>query len=124
MGRFAVCLLARRWDNDGPTKVAGITLRQSSFVLVDRCAVIRAGNNGILLHGGPELPKVNSCTIQNCVVSDLGGNDGIVIHQDARATARGIISRSAATSRSTVPSRGLISPGAAMCCWKTATGES
>jgi hypothetical protein len=41
------------------------------------------------MHGSAEEPKVNHCTVQNCVVSDLGSNDGIVIHQDMRGNGAG-----------------------------------
>lgn len=65
-------------DTRGP----GIVMKQSSYVLVDGCTVTRAGNNGILMHGSLAAPQVNHCTVQNCIVSDLRSNDGIVIHQD------------------------------------------
>ncbi|MDP3072873.1 MAG: glycosyl hydrolase family 28 protein [Opitutaceae bacterium] len=62
---------------------SGIVIKQSSYVLVDGCTVTRAGNNGILMHGSAGEPKVNHCTVQNCIVSDLRSNDGIVIHMDS-----------------------------------------
>lgn len=71
------------------TKGPGIVLRQSSFILVDGCTVTRAGNNGILMHGSAAEPKVNNCVVQNCIVSDLGSNDGIVIHQDMAGNGAG-----------------------------------
>lgn len=52
-----------------------------SDILIDSVRVINASNNGIILKGS-EFNKLSNVIVENCYVSGVTKNDGIVIHED------------------------------------------
>lgn len=52
-----------------------------SDILIDSVRVINASNNGIILKGS-EFNKLSNAIVENCYVSGVTKNDGIVVHED------------------------------------------
>ncbi|KKL80786.1 hypothetical protein LCGC14_2001290 [marine sediment metagenome] len=59
-----------------------------SDFLIDGVRVINAKNNGIYF-SGTELNKVSNVIVQNCYVSGVRSNDGIVVHQNSAGETAG-----------------------------------
>ncbi len=59
-----------------------------SDILIDGVRVINASNNGIILNGS-EYNKLSNVIIENCYVSGVTNNDGIVVHEDGSNNTAG-----------------------------------
>ena len=59
-----------------------------SDILIDDVRVITALNNGIYLSGS-EFDKLSNVIVENCYVSGVTNNDGIVVHQDGSLHSAG-----------------------------------
>ena len=59
-----------------------------SDILIDDVRVITALNNGIYLNGS-EFDKLSNVIVENCYVSGVTNNDGIVVHQDGSLHSAG-----------------------------------
>ena len=65
--------------NSGQNAIA--ISKGGSDILIDSVRVINAQNNGIILNGS-ELNKLSNVIVENCYVSGVTNNDGIVVHED------------------------------------------
>tara|TARA_B110001450_G_scaffold236794_1_gene242502 strand:+ start:361 stop:2028 length:1668 start_codon:yes stop_codon:yes gene_type:complete len=65
--------------NSGQNAIA--VSKGGSDILIDSVRVINALNNGIILNGS-ELNKLSNVIVENCYVSGVTNNDGIVVHED------------------------------------------
>ncbi|MBM3853307.1 MAG: hypothetical protein FJ399_09135 [Verrucomicrobia bacterium] len=72
----------RRVDVSNNGRGPGIVATQGGHILVEGCTVTNANNNGILFKGSFEN-RIHDSTIQQCVVRNTKGNDGIVLHNAA-----------------------------------------
>lgn len=59
-----------------------------SDILIDNVRVISASNNGIILNGS-EFDKLSNVIVENCYVSGVTNNDGIVVHEDSSNNSAG-----------------------------------
>ncbi len=72
--------------NSGQNAIA--ISKGGSDILIDSVRVINATNNGIYLSGS-EFNKLSNVIVENCYVSGVTNNDGIVVHQDGSLHSAG-----------------------------------
>ncbi len=78
-GCYGINIIRVEVINSGHNAVA--ISRGGSDILIDGVRVINASNNGIILKGS-EFNKLSNVIVENCYVSGVEKNDGIVVHED------------------------------------------
>lgn len=85
-GCYGINVLRVEIFNSGKNAIA--ISKGGSDILIDSVRVINASNNGIYLNGS-EFNKLSNVMVENCYVSGVSNNDGIVVHEDGNNDSAG-----------------------------------
>lgn len=85
-GSYSINVFRVEIINSGSNGLA--VVKGGSDIIIDSVRVINTGNNAIYFNG-TALNKLNNVTVQNCYVSGVERNDGIVVHEDGEHNTAG-----------------------------------
>lgn len=85
-GCYGINVLGLEIYNSGQNAL--VISKGGSDILIDNVRVINASNNGIYLNGS-EFNKLSNVIVEDCYVSGVINNDGIVVHEDGSNNSAG-----------------------------------